>query len=693
MLWLACVVSGIGDFPPPLPAGSTPGHIFICNSDLRHLACDAWLVPVDTTMEVDARWKLEPSEIPERPDAWGASEYVVQCKPPTSEAARRRLDERFYSRLPFLTLVQGTAASRPTISMLVVALRQFLGRIIDLHAAGGLYSRFDRALPLVALPIFGADIAARGKEALSGHSDTGEIILAMLHELHQFTSEHAIDVALCTVDSAAFGAAQTARRMLLGEFKSDNRGRLWRLRLPSNAADHERYYAVVERLSDEFLAGRVSLFLGAGVSINAGLPSWKQLIDILAGQISLPAHERMTLAQLNPLEAASVLAQRYGGHRALKRACAHILSGAKRHSLQHALLAGLPFKGTVTTNFDELFELAVKGTGKSMAVLPADIGGVRDRWCLKMHGTCGRPETIILTRHDYGMYGRSQAASEGVLQALLMTQHLLFVGFSMRDENWCRIVETVRASLEGEVGISTSMGGAGGDGGGAGDAGGSIADEGGSIADGEGASGADTEAVEVEVEGGESEGRRLGTMLPLEGDSLFDSLWARLLHVEAIDQLHAHGRAGGEAGGGDGDERGGEGDSREGTAGVPSPRIAQPSEDNAGLPERFSHLANHARNLEIFLDHLGACVESRQCRILLNEKFETLLSPRSTALNRALLAFVESLPEDAKRAGPFRPVLEMLLRLGLRTETLRRLLDNDELEGPYRRQIREVIRE
>ena len=368
MVMLGRAVSGV------TPAGSTPGHIFICNSDLRHLACDAWLVPVGATMEVDQRWPLEPSEIPERPDGWGASECVVQCNPPTSEAARRRLDERFYSRLPFLTLVQGTAASRLTISMLVVALRQFLARITDIHARGGLQPRFERALPLVALPIFGADIAARGKEALSGHDDTGEIIMAMLRELHEFTSEHAIDVALCTVDSAAFGAAQTARRKLLGQFKADDRGRLWRLRLPSDAADHERYYAVVERLSDEFLAGRVSLFLGAGVSVNAGLPSWRQLIDILAAQIDLPAHERTSLAQLNPLEAASVLAQRYGGHRALKGACAHLLAGAKRHSLQHALLAGLPFKGTVTTNFDELFELAVQGTGKSSNAPPPSAG-------------------------------------------------------------------------------------------------------------------------------------------------------------------------------------------------------------------------------------------------------------------------------------------------------------------------------
>ena len=85
-------------------------------------------------------------------------------------------------------------------------------------------------------------------------------------------------------------------------------------------------------------------------------------------------------------------------------------------------------------------------------------------------------------------------------------------------------------------------------------------------------------------------------------------------------------------------------------------------------------------------------MESRQCRILLNEKYRNILSPRSIALNDALLAFVESLPDEAKRAGPFGPVLEMLLKLGLRTETLRRLLDNDEIEGPYRKQIRQVIR-
>lgn len=75
---------------------------------------------------------------------------------------------------------------------------------------------------------------------------------------------------------------------------------------------------------------------------------------MLAAEIEMPMAERRALRQLNPLEAASVCAARGGGEAALKERCARILASAKRHSLQHALLAGLPFKGCVTTNYDEL---------------------------------------------------------------------------------------------------------------------------------------------------------------------------------------------------------------------------------------------------------------------------------------------------------------------------------------------------
>ena len=70
------------------------------------------------------------------------------------------------------------------------------------------------------------------------------------------TSAHSIDIALCSVDEAAFHAALHARRKLLGEEKPDYRitrySRLWRLRAPPTAADPERYQEEVERLAERF---------------------------------------------------------------------------------------------------------------------------------------------------------------------------------------------------------------------------------------------------------------------------------------------------------------------------------------------------------------------------------------------------------------------------------------------------------
>ena len=69
----------------------------------------------------------------------------------------------------------------------------------------------------------------------------------------------------------------------------------------------------------------------------------------------------------------------------------------------------------------------------------------------------------------------------------------------------------------------------------------------------------------------------------------------------------------------------------------------------------------------------------------------SLLSPRSRSLSTALFDFLEGLPTDAKRAGPFQPILRLLLRMGLRTEDVQRLVGDPTLEGPYRRRLTKLV--
>ena len=124
-------------------------------------------------------------------------------------------------------------------------------------------------------------------------------------------------------------------------------------------------------------------------------------------------------------------------------------SSSKYYAIQHALLASLPVNQCITTNYDQLFERARAAAGSPIAVIPRPTNGVEssDSWLLKMHGCVSRPQDIVLSRDDYLEYDSGRAALAGVVQAMLLTKHLLYVGFSLTDYNFHKIVSAVKRAL------------------------------------------------------------------------------------------------------------------------------------------------------------------------------------------------------------------------------------------------------
>lgn len=57
----------------------------------------------------------------------------------------------------------------------------------------------------------------------------------------------------------------------------------------------------------------------------------------------------------------------------------------------------------------------------------------------------------MLTRAQMNGYSEERGALSGIVQAMLMTKHLLFVGFSLQDPNFGEVAGTVRSALRAEA--------------------------------------------------------------------------------------------------------------------------------------------------------------------------------------------------------------------------------------------------
>ena len=97
----------------------------------------------------------------------------------------------------------------------------------------------------------------------------------------------------------------------------------------------------------------------------------------------------------------------------------------------------------VTTNYDTLFETALGGPEKCSVLPYAPVS--RDKpWLLKLHGSVDRPDDIVLTRTEYLGLPERAGALFGILQAMLMTRHMLFVGYSLTDDSFHKVMHEVR---------------------------------------------------------------------------------------------------------------------------------------------------------------------------------------------------------------------------------------------------------
>jgi len=387
-------------------------HVFITWGDLTRLACDAWLVPTDSRLVLEAPW-AEYVRAPAAPEGWGAPGARV-----VEGTRRKERDER----TPWLLDVGGSPGT--DLQWYVDGVRQFVNAAAA--RVKGRQPLFGRAKPLLAMPLVGARYGGSAERA-------GQLVSRLLPVLGELAATHESDLALVLYSARAFAGAQAARRHAGGRPSPE---------LSARAVQE------AERLARLAAEGRLVLFLGAGVSAGAGLPTWNDLLDLLAAEAGIKDAERRSLARLEERDRALVIEGRLrlqGSNLGLH--VARSFRDSPWRSLTHTQLAALPVSEAATTNYDTLFEDARHDIGRQTTVLPYELVAEDPCWLLKLHGCVKHPDDIVLTRDDYFRYNERRAALAGILQALLVTRHMLFVGFSLRDENFHRVMHDVRKAI------------------------------------------------------------------------------------------------------------------------------------------------------------------------------------------------------------------------------------------------------
>lgn len=205
---------------------------------------------------------------------------------------------------------------------------------------------------------------------------------------------------------------------------------------------------------------RCILFVGAGLSAAAGLPTWgrllEQVIEELESSGATDAPDLRTLWQARKyLEVADHCADARGTQ--LRNVLTSTVRGATEPVPEvHKVLRDLPFAGIVTTNYDKLLERAYWGTDRIPKVhthASKDAFGTllfdRAFFILKAHGEIDEPDTIVLSTATYRELIHANPAFNAVMSAILLNFSILFVGYSLNDPDFRLLMERQISDFKG----------------------------------------------------------------------------------------------------------------------------------------------------------------------------------------------------------------------------------------------------
>lgn len=194
--------------------------------------------------------------------------------------------------------------------------------------------------------------------------------------------------------------------------------------------------------------GTAGVFIGAGLSVRAGYPTWRALLTDIATELGLDIETEHDLAAV----AQYALNKATGKRHALTKLIVDHFPPNADPPAPFRILARLPLRHVWTTNYDKLAETAWEQEGKLLdAKSRNDDLGIDKPWAhavlYKMHGTVDHAAEVVIAKDDYELYRRERPGFLQVLTGQLVTKQVLFLGFSFTDPNIAHLFASIREAF------------------------------------------------------------------------------------------------------------------------------------------------------------------------------------------------------------------------------------------------------
>ncbi|SHL35509.1 SIR2-like domain-containing protein [Desulfatibacillum alkenivorans DSM 16219] len=221
--------------------------------------------------------------------------------------------------------------------------------------------------------------------------------------------------------------------------------------------------ALIEELAER----RCIIFIGSGISASCKAkddqsrnpPTWKDLLEKMSACIKSEDDQRYAQGLIEKgqfLDAAEIINHCITPADFSTVVQAEFLSPNFEHSVLHEYIMDIDPKILITTNYDKIYDSYCLQGEKSTSYVVCkytetniiDCLRSKRRMVIKAHGCIDHPAKMVLTKSQYFEARRRYGNFYNILDALFLTNTLLFLGYSLLDPDIQLILESSNIAAE-----------------------------------------------------------------------------------------------------------------------------------------------------------------------------------------------------------------------------------------------------